>query len=194
MFVDANNGWLVDARGEVHGTHDGGATWTPLAVRDGRGPLWHARAEWTGGRFLLQRARRLRGRVAGRRHHRGGAERGTHRDPGHLRRRRHLAGALHERGARPTRLEDPVRERPDRVRDDRRAPRRGSRARDYRRRSDLAPPGRQHRAWSTRAATGCTGGGRSLGRSPVAQLVAPPRITAPRRARAARPAVASRSR
>lgn len=30
-FVDAANGWLVNARGEVHGTRDGGAAWTQLA-------------------------------------------------------------------------------------------------------------------------------------------------------------------
>jgi photosystem II stability/assembly factor-like uncharacterized protein len=31
VFLDPDNGWLVNARGEVHATHDGGATWTHLA-------------------------------------------------------------------------------------------------------------------------------------------------------------------
>src|SRR5260221_804453 len=31
-FIDADNGWLVNARGEVHATHDGGVTWARLAV------------------------------------------------------------------------------------------------------------------------------------------------------------------
>ena len=30
-FVDPDNGWLVNARGEVHATRDGGSTWTLLA-------------------------------------------------------------------------------------------------------------------------------------------------------------------
>src|SRR5262249_56554553 len=31
FFLDPANGWLINGRGEVHRTEDGGATWTQLA-------------------------------------------------------------------------------------------------------------------------------------------------------------------
>jgi photosystem II stability/assembly factor-like uncharacterized protein len=31
IFVDPNNGWLVNVRAEVHATHDGGTTWAHIA-------------------------------------------------------------------------------------------------------------------------------------------------------------------
>jgi photosystem II stability/assembly factor-like uncharacterized protein len=35
VFLDAANGWLVNTRGEVHRTRDGGETWQPLASLPG---------------------------------------------------------------------------------------------------------------------------------------------------------------
>ena len=35
FFLDDANGWLINGAGEVHGTEDGGANWTPLHTEDG---------------------------------------------------------------------------------------------------------------------------------------------------------------